>query len=143
MARYVRGVCVMCFLVLLAALPAQGGADITTISVDDLDLYRDAGMTVIDVRRTDEWRSTGVIEGSTLITAFDGDGRLNPNFVAEVARIADPAKPLALICRSGRRSAVAAQLLTEQAGLTEVWSVDGGMNAWLGSHKPVAPCTSC
>lgn len=143
MARYVRGICFACFLVLLAAFPAQAGADVTTISVDELARYRDAGVTVIDVRRTDEWRSTGVIAGSALITAFDGYGRLNPDFITAVERIADPAQPVALICRSGRRSAVAAQLLTEEAGFTHAWSVDGGINAWLGSHKSVAPCPSC
>jgi len=144
MARYVRGVCVTCFLlVLLAAVPAQGGVDVTAISVDDLARYRDAGVTVIDVRRDDEWRSTGVIDGSALITAFDSNGRLNPDFVAEVVRVADPATPVALICRSGRRSAVAAQLLKEEAGFTQAWTVNGGMNAWIGSRKPVAPCPSC
>ncbi|MCO4763378.1 MAG: hypothetical protein KC502_17810 [Myxococcales bacterium] len=41
----------------------------------------------------------------------------------------DPAQPLMLICRSGRRSALAASTL-RRSGWTDVVSVEGGMLAW-------------
>ena len=40
----------------------------------------DDGVKIVDVRRPDEWRRTGVIPGSALLTAFDAGGRFNPDF---------------------------------------------------------------
>lgn len=98
---------------------------------------------MIDIRRPDEWRATGVIAGSHLITAFDGEGRLRPTFIAEVAAVSAPDRPLALLCRSGNRSAVAARLLTGESGFRAVYDVAGGINDWLRVGRPVENCRSC
>jgi len=42
----------------------------------------------------------------------------------------DPRRPIALVCRTDRRSAKAAALLA-QRGFTQVQVVQGGMTAWL------------
>jgi rhodanese-related sulfurtransferase len=47
------------------------------------------------------------------------------------ARLA-PGKPTLLFCRGGIRSALAAQRL-RRAGISEVWSVAGGMQEWIAS----------
>ncbi len=49
-------------------------------------------------------------------------------------RIAE--KPLYLICRTGGRSALAAESL-QRMGLENVYSVDGGMSAWQENKLPV------
>ena len=45
-------------------------------------------------------------------------------------------KPIAVICRSGRRSAQAVQLLLE-AGYSQVSNVNGGVTAWENEGLPV------
>jgi rhodanese-related sulfurtransferase len=45
-------------------------------------------------------------------------------------------QPVYLICRSGGRSALAAESL-QRMGFTQVYSVDGGMQAWLDANMPV------
>ena len=45
-------------------------------------------------------------------------------------------KPVIVICKSGIRSSKAASLLGG-AGFTEVFSLDGGMDAWLAQGLPV------
>jgi len=60
------------------------------------------------------------------------------------ARLADPAsqlsaspqRPIALVCRTDRRSAKAAALLARR-GFAEVHVVQGGMTAWLANGWPV------
>ena len=58
--------------------------------------------------------------------------------------LADPMLPsdrdtqLALYCRSGRMSTVAAQVLVE-AGYTNVVELDGGMDAWAAAGRPLQP----
>jgi len=101
------------------------------------------GVTVVDVRRADEWRSTGVIEGSTLITAFDASGRFNPEFPAAIAAAARPDQPVLVICWTGNRSKVIAEALAEQAGYSRVFNAVGGMQEWLRAGGPVGDCRSC
>ena len=36
------------------------------------------GGVVIDIRREEEWKETGVLEGSHKITAFTKDGKIHP-----------------------------------------------------------------
>jgi rhodanese-related sulfurtransferase len=49
---------------------------------------------------------------------------------------ADLERPIALVCRTDRRSAKAAALLARH-GFAEVHVVQGGMTAWLGNGWPV------
>jgi hydroxyacylglutathione hydrolase len=48
----------------------------------------------------------------------------------------DPTRPVVTICRSGRRSLTAAEILLE-AGFHDVLSLDGGMIAWRAAQMPV------
>ena len=80
-----------------------------------------AQVTVLDVREGPELvGELGRIDGSLHIPL----GQLRER-VAEVPR----ARPVACICRSGRRSAQAAVIL-EKAGLCDVANVTGGMIRW-------------
>lgn len=49
----------------------------------------------------------------------------------------DPARPIVLVCRSGRRSGAAARHLAER-GFAHVGSVTGGMLAWHAAGLPIA-----
>lgn len=126
-----------------AATTVRADASTTTISGVELARLMDQGVTVIDVRRADEWRATGVIPGSRLITAFDADGRLNPRFADEVAAAVARDQPVALICRSGNRSGKAAALLTGQSGFSRVYNVEGGVAAWSSHGRPLTACPVC
>jgi len=48
-----------------------------------------------------------------------------------------PAAKIVLYCRSGSMSAIAARSLVA-AGYTNVWNLDGGMNAWRAQGFPIA-----
>lgn len=86
-----------------------------------------ADVTTINVHVPDE----GSIAGTDLTIPYT-DVLTNPSLPT------DRTTPLALYCRSGRMSAIAAQALVA-AGYTDVVELDGGMNAWTGAGRSLGP----
>jgi rhodanese-related sulfurtransferase len=101
------------------------------------------GAKVVDIRRADEWRDTGVIDGSILLTAVDAEGRLLPGFAQALDQAVGRDEPVVVICRSGNRSAAITRMMSERAGYSRVVDAGGGIRAWLGAGYPVAACPSC
>jgi rhodanese-related sulfurtransferase len=96
------------------------------------------GTKIIDIRRKDEWAKTGVVAGSTRLTAFDGRGNFVRSFPNALRELAGPDEEIILICRTGNRSSVLANMLTEQAGYTKVYNVTDGIVKWIKGKNPVA-----
>lgn len=82
---------------------------------------------IVDVREPDEW-SEGHIPNAIHIPLGKLDDR---------AKELDPSRPVIAVCRSGRRSLVAAEALIE-AGFVDAASLAGGMIAWAEAKQPVA-----
>ncbi|MCV3473877.1 rhodanese-like domain-containing protein [Campylobacter sp. CNRCH_2014_2849] len=93
------------------------------INADILENYQ-----VIDVRKPSEWVQTGTIKNAIKISFYNEDGSINKNFVEEIKKISSK-KPIAIVCRSGARSAKASALLDQND--IEVTNLKGGMNALL------------
>jgi rhodanese-related sulfurtransferase len=132
------------FLALAALCFSALAAHAEVINIDNAELARLAasGVAVIDIRTAGEWKESGVIAGSKLITYFDEKGRSDPSqWLAQVKVLAKPDQPVALVCRSGKRSAAAAQFLSEQAGYKTVYNVSKGLNAWTGDGRPLVQPT--
>jgi|SRR5210317_324806 len=72
---------------------------------------------LVDVRTPDEYMS-GAIEGAKNINYF------SPQFLENINKL-EKDKPVVLYCRSGKRSAKAADNMI-QAGFKEVYNVKGG-----------------
>lgn len=95
------------------------------------------GVPLFDIRRKDEWRQTGVIEGSQLLTFVDGGGRVAPDFLQRFTRTVDKDDPVILICRTGNRTSTLARHLVEQLGYTHVYNVRDGITRWIGEGYAV------
>jgi len=97
-----------------------------------------AGVPVVDIRRPDEWKETGVVPGSHLITFFDEEGNVNPEFGSHLQKlIAGPAEEIVFLCQTGNRSAVLSEYLATQAGFTNVASVSDGIAGYMGQGGTV------
>lgn len=91
-----------------------------------------SGTTVIDIRRPDEWKQTGVIPGSHLVTFFNNSGQVNPAFGSELQKlISGPSDEVVLICQTGQRSQALSEYLAGQAGFTNVINVEKGIAHWI------------
>lgn len=119
-------------------LVAEAKAVIQEVSIADLadHLQQSTEPLLIDVRETAEFSQShipGAINyprGILEMQLANHPAVAASGCAPEVALAQLAAKPLYLICRSGARSALAAESL-QRMGFTQVYSVAGGMQAWL------------
>jgi len=105
-------------------------------------------LTLIDIRRPDEWRQTGVARGALEINMQHPRGALG--FVEQVAAEVggNRAAPIGLICRTGNRTSHMQRVLAD-AGFTNVTHIGEGMvgsragPGWLARGLPVEACKTC
>ena len=95
------------------------------------------GVPLVDIRLEQEWKQTGIIQGSKTITFFDRTGRINPNFVPEFTKLVKKDQPVAIICRTGNRSVAASQAIAQQLGYKKVFNVTHGITGWIKENRPV------
>lgn len=105
-------------------------------------------ITLIDIRRPDEWRQTGVAQGVTRINMLHPQGM--SGFAQAVAQAVgnDRNAPIVLICRTGSRTSRLAPALAEM-GFTHVRHVPEGMigsrsgPGWIARGLPIESCATC
>jgi len=103
------------------------GAEIATIRVHELKRQMEANgrLTIVDVREPFEFEITRIAD-SKLIPLAELPGRLDELRQDE---------EIILVCKSGGRSAHAAELL-RAAGFTNSYSLEGGVDAWADQIDP-------
>jgi len=89
-------------------------------------MKKDTSIQLVDVRRPDEY-SAGHIDKAILINVQEDD------FIKKAESMLDKTKPVAVYCRSGKRSKDAAGKLTK-AGF-KVYDLDNGYLGWLDYKK--------
>jgi rhodanese-related sulfurtransferase len=92
-----------------------------------LTAWQGKPIQVIDVREREEWEA-GHLAEATLVPLSELEQRRNE---------LDPERPVVTVCRSGRRSLIAAEYLT-QVGFRSARSLAGGMIAWAESDQAIA-----
>lgn len=104
----------------------QPVATVAQISAQDLEQRLSAGkLQVLDVRREPEW-DAGHVEGAAWWPL--------DNFRVSPPEI-DHEVPLAVHCKGGYRSMIAASLL-QRAGFRNVFNLTGGFDAWQQANLP-------
>lgn len=124
----------------VVTLLLAGCAEPPYTNVDNQGLQRllQQAVPVIDIRRPEEWRETGVVEGSRGITFVDANGRVVPNFLETFSATVSKDQPVVLICRTGNRTDVLARHLVERMGYSQVYNVRDGIVGWLREGRPVS-----
>jgi glyoxylase-like metal-dependent hydrolase (beta-lactamase superfamily II) len=97
-------------------------AQVERLAAEELParMHNDPSLQILDVREQGEWDS-GHIPGSVHCPYHDVRGA--PAGI-------DPGRPVAVICSSGQRSAVAASLLSRAGARAVIHVTDGGVGTW-------------
>ncbi len=104
---------------------------------EELKIMLQQGIPVYDIRRPEEWRETGVIKNSNLLTFVDQSGRVKPGFLEKFTASVGKNDPVILICRTGNRTDALARHLVEKMGYTQVYNVRYGITDWIRNNQKV------
>jgi len=115
------------------------GPDFGNLTNEQLKEKISQGVKVIDIRRPEEWKKTGIVEGSLLLTAFNRRMQIEKGFAEKLEAMVKKDEEFVLICRSGNRSSVLANALSRRAGYTKIQNVSYGIVDWIGKKYPVVP----
>ena len=119
----------ICFLLSSLFSCQQSKGDFKTVPVKEFgSLIEDASVQRLDVRTMAEY-SEGHIPGTININVLDD------SFAVMADSTLQKDKPVALYCRSGKRSKKAAAILSEKG--YKVYELDKGFNAWQEADEKV------
>ncbi len=110
-----------------AGLPIEQTSQISVEQLHEQAGHVGAELQIVDVRRAAEWQ-TGHVAGA--------HHKPLDRLASEQADL-DKSKPVAVYCKGGYRSAIAASLL-QRVGFKQVMNVTGGFDAWTACHLPCA-----
>ncbi|TCK85546.1 rhodanese-like domain-containing protein [Albibacterium bauzanense] len=109
---------------------ASSSGQIQTINAEQFNklLVLDE-VQLVDVRTPEEFQSGHIKDAENI-------DYNNENFKSKASSL-DKSKPVLVYCRSGKRSASAAEILKEM-GFTKIVSLDGGMISWEAANLPTS-----
>lgn len=108
---------------------SSGKNELHPLEVDVLTTVaalNDPNIQIVDCREQDEWDAAHV--DGVILMPLDSIGQR----LAEL----DQNRPLIIVCRSGRRSLIAARQLAA-IGFVDVKSMNGGLLAWAEQGHPL------
>ena len=99
------------------------------------ELVQSGAATLVDVRSTEERKFVGHVPGSQHVAWATGTSLTrNPRFVRELEAKVRKEEVVVLLCRSGKRSALAAEAATK-AGFTSVFNVLEGFDGEIDEQR--------
>ncbi len=120
---------VLCTIISFGAIScSQKSYDDMNVSQFSHYLLSDSNIQLVDVRTESEYHE-GHLQGAILIDVK------NPQFLTMAQEKLNKQQPVAVYCRSGRRSSTAAIQLAE-AGF-KVTNLAGGIMAWKSKGQPI------
>ncbi len=125
------------FLALFSGL--LSAAELVTISSEQLQTLQQQNALVVDIRSEQEWAESGTIPKSLKIQFFDNNGDFDSDLwlkqLNEHRQTSNQA--VILVCRSGNRSAKVGNFLTQKLGMTNIYHLENGMNAWSKEGRKI------
>ena len=119
------------------ALIAVTPPPFTNINNDELKDLLAKGTKIVDIRRPEEWKQTGVVKGSKLLMSFNATGRLSPDFLDGLPTYVKKDEPVILICRTGNRTGYLSNALSNELGYSKIYNVTDGIVKWQAGKNPV------
>jgi len=106
-------------------------ADVVDVNNEQILELSKTNIPIVDVRSSSEWDQTGVIPTSILLTFFDKEGNYDLDKWYEKLRLEiDEDVPIILICRSGNRSRIIADMMDKEFD-NVIYNAKRGITSWI------------
>ncbi len=111
--------------------------ELKNLGPEQIEALQKNGALIIDIRTIKEWQTTGTIPNSKKLQFFDAQGKFNAEeWVKELNQVkSSPDQPVVLVCRSGNRSSMVGNFLTQKLGMKNIYHLQNGITSWIKSGK--------
>lgn len=109
-------------------------ADVVDINNNQILELSNTNIPIVDVRSKTEWDQTGVIPNSILLTFFDKEGNYDLNeWYEKLLLEIDEGEPIILMCRSGNRSRIIADMMDKEFD-NVIYNAKRGIMSWINDQ---------
>ena len=131
-------ICLSCICFLLTVKTAF--AEIINVNNEQIKELSKINIPIVDIRRSSEWDQTGIIPNSILLTFFDKKGNYNLDEWYKQLRLKiNEGEPIILICRTGRRTRIIAEMMDKKFD-NVIYNAKDGITSWIDEKlKTVKP----
>ena len=106
-------------------------AEIINVNNEQIKELSKNNIPIVDIRRSSEWDQTGVVPKSILLTFFDKKGNYNLDEWYKQLRLkVNEGKPIILICRTGRRTKIIAEMMNKKFD-NVIYNAKDGISSWI------------
>ena len=106
-------------------------ADVVDVNNEQILELSNTNVPIVDVRSISEWEQTGVIPDSILLTFFDKEGNYDlDEWYKQLLLEVEEGDSLILICRSGNRSRIIAEMMDTKFD-NVIYNSQRGITSWI------------
>ena len=96
-------------------------------------------INIIDVRTQNEWKSTGIIEGSILISLLDKKNKfIFENWYKDFNKKITKNESIIFVCAVGVRSKFISNLVNKKKPDLKIYNLKKGINNWIRSGNKIS-----
>ena len=96
-------------------------------------------INIIDVRTQNEWKSTGIIEGSILISLLDKKNKfIFENWYKDFNKKITKNESIIFVCALGIRSKFISNLINKKKPDLKIYNLKKGINNWIRSGNKIS-----
>ncbi|WP_419767617.1 rhodanese-like domain-containing protein [Arcobacter sp.] len=105
----------------------------------DIEPFINKNTPIIDIRREDEFKATGIIKGAYKLTFFNEYGQHDlDTWLKEFKKIVkNKSENFILVCAHANRTKVVGDFLANKLSYENAYHLEGGMALWLAQNKEV------
>ena len=125
-------------LIVLVMLSKTTFAEVFDVDNKKLKMLLDQNIKLVDIRTVSEWKKTGVISKSHLLSLVDEKGNYSlQNWYQNFSKIKLRNNSVILICAVGGRSKYIAKILNSIDKNLTIFNVKKGILNWIKNKNPV------
>ena len=114
-------------------------AEVIDIDNSELKNLIEKDINIIDVRTENEWKSTGIIKGSKLISLLDKNNKfIFENWYEDFTKKISKNESVIFVCALGVRSKFISNLINKKKPDLKIYNLKKGINNWIRSGNKIS-----